>query len=98
MTAGDAAAIPFFKRAIELDPNFALAYAWLGLAYVAILENPASLPTTTRKAYELRDRTSEAEKYFITARFHKAVTGNMEKAEQTCELWIQAYPRSEQAA
>ena len=49
----------------------------------------------TRKAYELRDRTSEPEKYFISARFHIVVTGNMEKAEQSCQLWIQAYPRAE---
>jgi eukaryotic-like serine/threonine-protein kinase len=91
---GDAAAIPFFKHAIELDPNFAMAYAWLGLTYVDIGESGAAADYT-RKAYELRDRTSEPEKYYITARFYKAVTGNMEKAEQTCELWIQAYPRSD---
>ena len=48
-----------------------------------------------RKAYELRDRTSEPEKYFISANFHLEVTGNMENAQQTCELWIQAYPRAE---
>jgi tetratricopeptide (TPR) repeat protein/tRNA A-37 threonylcarbamoyl transferase component Bud32 len=91
--AGAAAAIPFLKHAIELDPKFALAYAWLGLIYVDIGE-PSIAADYTRKAYELRDRTSEAEKYFISARFHKAVTGDMEKAEQACELWIQAYPRS----
>ena len=44
----------------------------------------------TRKAYELRDRTSEPEKYFISASFFIEVTGNLEKAEQTCELWIQS--------
>ena len=93
-TTGDAAAIPFFKRAIELDPNFALAYAWLGLASTDIGE-PSIAAGYTRKAYELRDRTSEPEKYFISASFHKEVTGNIEKAEQTCKLWIQAYPRSE---
>jgi len=93
-TEGDAAAIPFFKHAIELDPEFALAYAWLGLMYVDIGENKIA-SDYNRKAYELRDRTSEAEKYFITARFDKGVTGNMEKAEQTCKLWIQAYPRSD---
>jgi eukaryotic-like serine/threonine-protein kinase len=49
----------------------------------------------TRKAYELRNRTGELEKYFISASFHMVVTGNMEKAEQTCELCIQAYPRSD---
>ncbi len=91
---GDAAAIPFFKHAIELDPNFAMSYAWLGLTYVDIGESGVAAEYT-RKAYELRDRTSEPEGYFITARFHKVVTGNMEKAEQTCKLWIQAYPRSQ---
>ena len=93
-TAGDAAAIPFFKHAIELDPEFALAYAMLGLMYVDIGESGVAADYT-RKAYELRDRTSEPEKYFISARFHKVVTGNMEKAEQFCELWIESYPRSE---
>jgi tetratricopeptide (TPR) repeat protein/predicted Ser/Thr protein kinase len=92
-TEGDAAAIPFFKRAIELDPKFALAYAWLGLVYVDIGE-PSIAADYTRKAYELRDRTSESEKYFLSARFHKEVTGNLETAEQSCKLWIQAYPRS----
>jgi eukaryotic-like serine/threonine-protein kinase len=90
---GDAAAIPFFKHAIELDPDFALAYAWLGVVYTDVGE-PSIAADYTRKAYELRDRASEPEKYFISARFHKAVTGNMEKAAQICELWIQAYPRS----
>jgi tetratricopeptide (TPR) repeat protein len=91
---GSAAAIPFYKHAIELDPNFALAYAWLGRMYGDIGESSIAADYT-RKAYELRDRTSELEKYFISASFHIVVTGNMEKAEQTCELWAQAYPRSE---
>ncbi len=93
-TEGDAAAIPFFKHAIELDPKFALAYAWLGIVFTDIGE-PSIAADYTRKAYELLDRTSEAEKYFIISRFYKVVTGNMEKAEQTCRLWIQAYPRSD---
>jgi eukaryotic-like serine/threonine-protein kinase len=93
-TTGPTAAIPFYERAIELDPNFALAYAWLGLMHEEIGESGFAA-NYTRKAYELRDRTSEAEKYFISTFFHKVVTGNMEKAEQTCQLWIQAYPRSE---
>jgi eukaryotic-like serine/threonine-protein kinase len=91
---GSAAAIPFLKRAVELDPNFALAYAWLGRMYGDIGES-GTAADYSRKAYELRDRTSEPEKYFITASYHIVVTGNMEKAEQTCELWIQAYPRLE---
>ena len=93
-TTGSAAAIPFFKHAIELDPNFALSYAMLGRVNGDIGESGMAADYT-RKAYELRDRASEAEKYFITASFHITVTGDMEKAEQDCELWIQAYPRSE---
>jgi eukaryotic-like serine/threonine-protein kinase len=93
ITAGDAAAIPFYKQAIKLDPNFALAYAWLGLAYNGSGELSMDVECN-RKAYELRDRTSDPEKYFITARFQKVVTGNLEKAEEALQLWIQAYPRS----
>ena len=89
--------IPFYKHAIELDPNFALAYAWLGLMFNDIGELSIDVEYT-RKAYELRDRTSEPEKYFITARFHKVVTGNMEKAEEALQLWIQAYPRAAHTA
>jgi serine/threonine protein kinase/tetratricopeptide (TPR) repeat protein len=92
-TTGDAAAIPFYKHAIELDPNFALAYAWLGVSFNDIGELSKDIEST-RKAYGLRDRASEPEKYFITARFHKVVTGNLEKAEEALLLWIQAYPRS----
>jgi tetratricopeptide (TPR) repeat protein/predicted Ser/Thr protein kinase len=91
---GPAAAIPFFKHAIELDPNFALAYAMLGRMHGDIGESGIAAGYT-RKAYELRERTSEPEKYFISASFHMVVTGNLEKAEQICELWAQAYPRAE---
>src|SRR5271157_4018473 len=62
ITAGDAAAVPFYRRAIELDPNFALAYLWLGLSFNDIGELSKDVECT-RKAYELRDRTSEPEKY-----------------------------------
>ncbi len=92
-TTGSAAAIPFFKHAIELDPNFALAYAMLGRMYGDIGESGVAADYT-RKAFELRERTSELENYFISASFNLVITGNMEKAEQSCELWIQAYPRS----
>jgi tetratricopeptide (TPR) repeat protein len=88
----DPKAITFLKHATELDPNFALAYAWLQIAFTDIGE-PSVAAQYAQKAYDLRDRTSEPEKYFIMSRFHKAVTGNMEKAEQACQLWVQAYPR-----
>ena len=90
-TAGPVQAIPFYKRAIEVDTNFALAYARLGLTYAEIGES-SSAADYIRRAYELRDRTTEWEKYFITASFHLRVTGNLEKAEQTCELWTQTIP------
>ena len=93
-TTGAEGAIPHFKRAIELDPNFAVAYAYLGVLENDILESGLAMEYH-RKAYELRDRASESEKYWITAGYQKAVTGNIEKAIETCRLWIEAYPRSE---
>ncbi|HEV2221459.1 MAG TPA: protein kinase, partial [Candidatus Acidoferrales bacterium] len=90
---GDAEAIPLFKNAIELDPKFALPYAFLGIAYNDIGE-PSIGADYTRKAYELREHTSEPERYFISDRYNNKVTGNIERAEQFCELWIQAYPRA----
>ena len=93
-TVGPAASVPFYKHAIELDPKFALAYARLGVAYATIGE-PSIAAGYTRRAYELRDRTSEAENYFISAIFHKEVTGNIEKAAESCKLWIQSYSRAE---
>jgi tetratricopeptide (TPR) repeat protein/predicted Ser/Thr protein kinase len=92
-TTGSEAAIPFFKHAIELDPKFALAYAYLGIMENDIGESSLAV-NYQRKAYELRDRTSEAEKYSITATYHQDVTGNIEKAIAACQLWIQAYPRA----
>jgi eukaryotic-like serine/threonine-protein kinase len=88
--------IPSLKRAIELDPNFAVAYAWLGIWYTSTGE-PSIAAGYTQKAYELRDRASEPEKYFISAIYYKEVTGNLEKAEQSCKLWTQNYPRAEMA-
>jgi eukaryotic-like serine/threonine-protein kinase len=92
-STSSAAAVPFFKRAIEIDPEFAMAYASLGRMYGDIGESVLSAENTGR-AYELRDRASDAEKFFITASYDKQVTGNLEKAEQTCELWMQTYPRT----
>ncbi len=87
-------AISFYKRAVELDPNFAAAYAWLGIWSTSTGE-PSVAADYTRKAYELRDHASEPERYFISAIYYKEVPGNLEKAEQTCKLWMQAYPRAE---
>ncbi len=89
---GSGAAIPFFKRAIDLDPKFASAYAALGLMYGDGGESALAAESTTR-AYELRERASDAEKFFISAYYDGRATGNLEKAEQTCGLWMQTYPR-----
>jgi len=90
---GEAAALPLFRRATEIDPKFAMAYAWLGLMYGTIGESELSAENT-RKAYELRYRTSDAERFFIVASYDSRVTGNFEKAQQTCETWAQTFPRS----
>jgi DNA-binding winged helix-turn-helix (wHTH) protein len=92
-TKGSGEAIPYFKRAIELDPNFAVAYAYLGILATSALEPSLSVEYRT-KAYALRDRASAAERYWVTAAYEKGVTGNIPKAIEACDLWIQAYPRS----
>jgi serine/threonine protein kinase/tetratricopeptide (TPR) repeat protein len=88
---GEAQAIPFFKRAIELDPNFAVAYGSMGMAYGNLGQSSLAAKNIT-KAYELRDRVSEREKYRISALYYQNVTGELEKATQTYELWAQSYP------
>jgi DNA-binding winged helix-turn-helix (wHTH) protein/tetratricopeptide (TPR) repeat protein len=92
--SGEVKSIPYFKRAIELDPNFALAHARLGAAYIGLGE-PGQSAENIQKAYELKDRVSEPERFNITALYHTAITGDLEKANQTCELWARAYPRDE---
>jgi len=89
---GEAKAIPFFKRAIELDPNFAVAYASLGSAYSNLGQATLAAQNIT-KAYGLRDRVSEREKYRISGLYYENVTGELEKASQVYELWEQSYPR-----
>jgi eukaryotic-like serine/threonine-protein kinase len=89
---GGDAAVPFFKHAVEIDPKFAIAYASLGLMYGSSGETELGTENT-RKAYELRDRAGDNEKFFITAYYDGRATGNQTKAQQTCEAWAQAYPR-----
>src|SRR5947207_3013263 len=91
---GTAAAIPLFRRATEIDPKFAMAYANLGLAYSGIGSSVLSAESATA-AWRLRDRVSDREKFFIDFTYDRQVTGNLEKAYQTLELWFQTYPRGE---
>ncbi len=86
-------AIPFFKRAIELDPNFAIAYSQLGTVHGALLVEPGLAAEYIRKAYQLRDRVSERERLEIDSNYYDGVTGDREKAIQNDELWSQTYPR-----
>jgi tetratricopeptide (TPR) repeat protein len=87
-----AESIPFFQRAIELDPKFAAAYAGLGAAYGNMGEYGLAAESI-RKAYEFRDRVSPRERFYVSARYFDAVTGELEKAEQNYRLWIPNYPR-----
>jgi serine/threonine protein kinase/tetratricopeptide (TPR) repeat protein len=85
-------AIPHFRRAVEIDPTFAMAYAHLGLAYSTSGESVLSAESTT-KAWLLRTRVSDRERFFIDFAYDRQVTGNLEKAYKTLELWSQTYPR-----
>jgi len=89
---GDPEAIPFNKRAIELDPNFALAYDSLGINYYN-LNQPSLGADYLKKAFDLRDHVTEREKFHITAHYRSPATGELEKANETSELWIRVYPR-----
>lgn len=91
-TRGEEASIPFYKHAIELDPKFAMAYAWLGLEYGS--SGSARLATENiRKAYELSSSVSDNERFFISAYYEGRATGNEEKAHEICEEWARTYPR-----
>ncbi|HYE87447.1 MAG TPA: tetratricopeptide repeat protein, partial [Vicinamibacterales bacterium] len=90
-TTGDFDSVPFFRRAIELDPEFALAYARLGTVY-----NNLSQPEEARKmatrAYELRDRVSEVERLYIEARYFTVVESDIQKAIDAYNVWLATYP------
>jgi tetratricopeptide (TPR) repeat protein len=87
-----AAAIPLLQRAISLDPNFAMAYARLGANYFNLNETLRA-SENIRKAFELRERVSEREKFYIASHYEHFVTGNLEDARRSYELWSQTYPR-----
>jgi len=88
----DVAAIPNLKKAIELDPNFASAYATMGVSYFNLGRLPEGR-AALKKAYELRDRASEREKFYIEAHYYDEVTLDMEKALTVYIQWSQTYPR-----
>jgi eukaryotic-like serine/threonine-protein kinase len=87
----DERSVPYLKRAVELDPNFAMAHGTLGVVYgnmgAAVLNREE-----LHKAFDLRERASEREKLYISAHYYES-TGELEKAVATYEQWKQAYPR-----
>lgn len=91
-SAGAAAAVPAFKRVLQIDPGFAMAHAHLAIQYGNIGELELARESAA-EAYRLRNRASDRERFFITANYFILVTGNLEKAKETCELWSKTYPR-----
>ena len=89
---GDLAAMPFYKRALDLDPNFAMAYARLAAVY-GNLGDRSLAEENAQKAFDLRERTSEPEKFYIIDHYYSYVTGDVAKEIENYELWIQTYPR-----
>jgi eukaryotic-like serine/threonine-protein kinase len=89
---GSFAALPLFRRATELDPQFSTAHAWLGHMYADLGEDDLSVQSAS-KAFQLRARASERERFFIDASYDILVTGDLAKAQEACESWVQAYPR-----
>lgn len=91
-TNGAIASLPLFKRAIEIDSDFAMAYASLARIYADLDQSDLSARNAA-KAWQLRDRASDREKFFIAANYHMLATGNLEEARQICETWAETYPR-----
>jgi tRNA A-37 threonylcarbamoyl transferase component Bud32/tetratricopeptide (TPR) repeat protein len=92
ISKGPRTALEFFKRAVEIDPKFASANAFLGATY-STLGDSENASRYVSKAYELRNRASERERYFIEFNYQIRVLGNLEQARETAQLWAQRYPR-----
>jgi eukaryotic-like serine/threonine-protein kinase len=84
--------VAFLNHAIELDPNFAAAYSALGSVYGDLGEYEAA-EHCYQKAYDLRDRLSERERFRVLADYYGGVLGDLNKGNETYEVWQQAYPR-----
>ena len=87
----DDKALPFFQRATQIDPDFAMAYMRLGGVYYR-QGQPGQGDAATKRAYELRGRVSEREKFFIDSLYYRNVTGELKNALSTCEIWRQIFP------
>jgi DNA-binding winged helix-turn-helix (wHTH) protein/tetratricopeptide (TPR) repeat protein len=87
-------AILLLQRAIQIDPNFAMAYSFQGRLYADIWE-PVLSQQSQRKAYDLRQRANDRERLFIELNYEDGVAGDLEKTREICGLWAQTYPRDE---
>ena len=88
---GAADALPLFKHATEIDPEFAMAHAALGRIYADLDQSDLSA-ASVKRAWELRDRTSDRERFFIASNYAILVTGNLEEARQTMRLGRRLIP------
>jgi serine/threonine protein kinase/tetratricopeptide (TPR) repeat protein len=88
----DIPSIPFYEHAVELDPNFAESYARLGIIYNNLGQTERA-NENLKKAFDLRERVSEREKFYIASMYYLTATGEEEKAIHTYQLWAQSYPR-----
>jgi eukaryotic-like serine/threonine-protein kinase len=91
-TKGEDTAAPFFKQAVSLDPNFAMAYAVLGQVETNLGELALG-SEYTKKAYDLRDRASDPERFYIDSHYYQNFLGDLDKTIQVYQLWAQTYPR-----
>jgi serine/threonine protein kinase/tetratricopeptide (TPR) repeat protein len=83
--------LPFYRRAVELDPNFAIAYARIGVYYVN-QEQFEVAKEYVQKAYDLRDRVSERERLYIEEKYYTYITGEIDKTIETLQTWTRLYP------
>ena len=93
-SGSEASSIPFFKRAVELDPNFAMAYASMAQAYGNLGEGQLAFEYT-KQAFDRRERTSEREKFYIESHYYNLVAQDLTRTIQTYELWAKVYPRDD---
>ena len=91
-TGGDQQAIPLYQRAIALDPQFAMAYVSLGISY-SNLGELALGRDNLQKGYALANRVSERERLYINSVYYNFASGELDKAKQAYQVWIQMYPR-----
>ena len=90
--SGSVRALPLFQRAVAIDPDFALAHAHIGFRYSGMGES-ALARQSLLKAYQLRNRASDVERFYIETLYDRDFTGNLERERRTLETWAESYPR-----